>query len=243
MAIRPPVDDLYRTLGVDRRATPEDLTAAFRRRARELHPDVRLDLAPDPAADEAFKQLSQAYSVLRDPHQRARYDAGLDVRPVAPSSPNGSRETPSVPVPASALIRDRRLTRRGARWVVAGGAALLVLGMIAAAWVVTLQRRDADLLASGVPAKAVVVQADGRRLLEFQTRSGDTVRAEEATKSGVEQPAPGDVVGIRYDRSDPSQVVIDTSHTARNVTLWIVAVKFLAGGAFLLWFGVRRLRA
>jgi len=241
VAIRPPVDDLYRTLGVDRRATPEDLTAAFRRRARELHPDVRLDLAPDPAADEAFKQLSQAYSVLRDPQQRARYDAGLDVRPVAASSPNGSRGTP--PGTASASIRDRRLTRRGARWVVAGGAALLVLGVLAAAWVVTLQRRDADLLARGVPAKAVVVEADGRRLLEFQTRSGDTVRAEEATKSGVEQPAPRDVVHIRYDRSDPSQVVIDTSHTARTVTLWIVAVKFLAGGAFLVWFGSRRLRA
>ena len=126
--------------------------------------------------------------------------------------------------------------------MLAGGAALVVLGVLAAAWV-ALQRHDSDLLASGVPASAVVVEVDGRRLFEFQTRSGQTVRAEEATKSGVEQPAPGEVVDIRYDRSDPSQVVVDTSHTARNVTLWIVAVKFLVGGAFLLWFGVRRLRA
>ncbi|HEX5585762.1 MAG TPA: DnaJ domain-containing protein [Acidimicrobiia bacterium] len=239
MAIRPPVDDLYRTLGVDRRATPEELTAAFRGRARELHPDVRPALAPDPSADEAFKRVSHAYSVLRDPQRRARYDAGLDRAPTAPSAPAAA----PVQRPAPTPTRGHRLTRRGARWLVAGGIGLLVLGMLAAAWVVALQRRDSDLLARGVPTSAVVVEVDGRRLFEFQTHSGRTVRAEEATRSGVEQPAPGDVVHLRYDRSDPSRVVLDASHTARNVTLWIVAVKFLVGGAVLLWFGVRRLRA
>lgn len=238
MAIRPPIDDLYRTLGVDRRATPDELNAAFRRQARELHPDVRPALAPDRAADEAFKRVSHAYSVLRDPQRRARYDAGLDAEPAVAPVPRAAA-APGTAAP----IRARRLTKRGARWLVASGIALVVLGVLAGAWVVALQRRDADLLASGVPASAVVVEVDGRRLLEFQTRAGETVRTQEETKSGVEQPAPGATVDIRYDRSDPTRVVVETSHTARNVTLWIVAVKFLVGGAFMVWIGGRRLRA
>ena len=49
-------------------------------------------------------------------------------------------------------------------------------------------------------------------------------------------------MAIHYSRHDPTNVSTDQSHLARNVTLWVVAVKFLAGGAVLLWFGVRRLR-
>ncbi len=49
-------------------------------------------------------------------------------------------------------------------------------------------------------------------------------------------------MAIHYDRTDPTQVVTDQSHTGRDVTLWIVAVKFVVGGALLIWFGRRRLR-
>jgi hypothetical protein len=238
VATRTPTDDLYQALGVERGATPEELNSAFRRRARELHPDVRPPLPPDLSADEAFKRVSQAYSVLRNPQQRARYDAGLDAARAAAAAPRWGADAP-----VESPLRRRGLTVRGARWVLAGGIALVMLGALAAVWVVALQRHDSDLLANGVPVRAVVVEMGGKRLFEFRTRSGETVRTQEATKSGVEQAAPGDVVHVRYDRSDPSQVVLDTSHTARNVTLWIVAVKFLAGGAFLLWFGARRLLA
>jgi hypothetical protein len=105
-----------------------------------------------------------------------------------------------------------------------------------------LQRHDADLRARGVAAVATVVQVGGERRLEFTTRDGRTVRAVEQIKSGEEQPPVGAHVDIHYDRADPSSVVTDTSHTARDVTLWIVAVKLVVGGTILLVVGARRLR-
>lgn len=62
--------DYYELLGVGRQASADELKKAYRRRARDLHPDTN----PDPAAAEEFKELSRAYEVLSDPDQRARYD-------------------------------------------------------------------------------------------------------------------------------------------------------------------------
>lgn len=61
------MSDLYKTLGVDDDATPEQLKAAYRARAKELHPDAGGD------ADE-FAELSRAYRVLSDPGSRLLYD-------------------------------------------------------------------------------------------------------------------------------------------------------------------------
>ncbi len=63
--------DFYELLGVSRQATADDVKRAYRRRARELHPDANPD---DPDAAERFKELSRAYQVLSDPDQRSRYD-------------------------------------------------------------------------------------------------------------------------------------------------------------------------
>jgi hypothetical protein len=123
-----------------------------------------------------------------------------------------------------------------------GGIVLVVLGLAAAAWVVSLQRHDADLRSRGVAAVATVVEGNGRRLLEFRTRGGRTVRAAERTKSGEAQPSLGAQVPIHYDKNDPTTIVTDESHTGRDVTLWIVAVKLVIGGAVLAVFGARRLR-
>ena len=62
--------DLYEILGVSKYASESEIKKAFRRRARELHPDV--NKAAD--AEDQFKELNEAYDVLSDPNKRAQYD-------------------------------------------------------------------------------------------------------------------------------------------------------------------------
>jgi curved DNA-binding protein CbpA len=240
VAIREPVDDLYAELGVGRTATRDEIATAFRARAREFHPDAHPGDVP---AAERFKRVSRAYRVLSDPAQRARYDSGRREVTANRREPSvvPSPATPRSAAPATGRLH-LHLTRRHARWAVSGGMALIVLGVAAASWVVALQRHDADLRARGVAAVATVVEVGGDRRLEFTTRDGRTVRAAEQIKSGEEQPTVGSHVDIHYDRADPTSVVTDTSHTARDVTLWIVAVKLVVGGTILLVVGARRLR-
>jgi molecular chaperone DnaJ len=64
--------DYYEVLGVSREASETEVKKAFRRLARELHPDVN---DHDPEAEEKFKEAAAAYEVLSDPEQRRTYDA------------------------------------------------------------------------------------------------------------------------------------------------------------------------
>src|SRR5579864_2625968 len=62
--------DYYAVLGVDRKASPDDIKQAYRRLARKYHPDV----SKEANAEEKFKNLQEAYEVLKDPEKRTAYD-------------------------------------------------------------------------------------------------------------------------------------------------------------------------
>lgn len=63
--------DYYETLGVSRTASEEEITKAYRKLARKYHPDV----SKEKGAEEKFKQVAEAYAVLKDPEKRKKYDA------------------------------------------------------------------------------------------------------------------------------------------------------------------------
>jgi molecular chaperone DnaJ len=70
MATRP---DYYKTLGVDKKATPEQIKKAYRKLARQYHPDRN---PGDKQSEARFKEISQAHDVLGDPEKRKQYDSG-----------------------------------------------------------------------------------------------------------------------------------------------------------------------
>ena len=83
--------DYYETLGVARDAEPEEIKRSYRRLARKFHPDV----SKEPDAMEHFKEVQEAYEVLKDPEKREAYDrfgadwkAGQEFRPPPGWEPN-----------------------------------------------------------------------------------------------------------------------------------------------------------
>ena len=88
MATRP--RDYYEVLGVPRTASDKEIKAAFRKLARQHHPDVN---PGDPAAAERFKEINEAREVLGDPEKRRRYDQlGPDWRREEARQPSGGSD-------------------------------------------------------------------------------------------------------------------------------------------------------
>ena len=67
----PQTTDYYKTLGVDRNISTDDLRKAYRRLARKYHPDLN---PGDKAAEDRFKQVQEAYDILSDPKKKQMYD-------------------------------------------------------------------------------------------------------------------------------------------------------------------------
>src|ERR1700678_3187539 len=70
MAARP---DYYKTLGVEKRASADEIKKAYRKMARQYHPDRN---PGDKQSEARFKEISQAHDVLGDPEKRSQYDSG-----------------------------------------------------------------------------------------------------------------------------------------------------------------------
>src|SRR5947209_13414228 len=76
--------DYYKTLGVGKNATDEEIKKAYRKLARQYHPDRN---PGDKKAEERFKEISQAHDVLSDPEKRKAYDRGQS--PLGAFAPGG----------------------------------------------------------------------------------------------------------------------------------------------------------
>src|SRR3984893_15023796 len=98
----PQYKDYYQTLGVPRPASEKKIKSAYRRLARQFHPDVN----KEPKATDRFKLINEAYEVLSDPKKRSKYEqlgGGSARNRVFPA--NGGRSPVGVPArpPASAI--------------------------------------------------------------------------------------------------------------------------------------------
>ena len=76
--------DPYQVLGLTRSASAEEIKAAYRKLAKQYHPDLNQD---DPKAKEKFQQVQTAFDVLSDPKKRELYERSLQFNQDAPPDP------------------------------------------------------------------------------------------------------------------------------------------------------------
>lgn len=220
--------DLYATLEVAPDASADDIARAYRRLAKQLHPDA----GAEAARAERFKEIVRAYQVLGDVHRRREYDRVREelVR---------ARTTAREGAPVTRLVRPRRMSRRAAWVALVAGVTVTVAGIVVGVLTWTLRERDAERRGETVPVVAERLAVDGEPFVAF-TVDGERVVAPEPerTETGVA----GSTLPVRYDPDDPTSVIADERNVGRDITLAIVALKLLVGGPVFVVVGARRLR-
>ena len=228
--------DYYADLGVARDATNEEITETYRAQAWDLHPDRNPN---DPQAEARFKQIARAYAVLGNPPRRREYDATRDA-----VFDRGYAPTPGTTRPTTPGARPKRLFTLNPRVGYLCGALLLALGIAATVWIVTITQHDARVRSEGLSATATVSQVTPDAIVTFTTAGGEVVTANAPLVRNRRNGGYvlGETIPIRYLRANPRQIVVDESQTARNVTMWINAVKLVACGLILLGLSAHQAR-
>ena len=210
--------DQYAVLGVDSHASQDEISSAFRTLAKELHPDR------DSGDAARFRDVTAAWEVLRDPARRRVYDE------------ERSHPTPRSPVaPMKPLLR---WTPARAWLALSGGITITIVGVAVVLVVANLRSDAAAFRRATLTATATAIGDPRDPEIVFHTDDGRTVRIPEPRRaSGA---GAGRELRIRYDPDDPTKVKVDESTVARDITLGIVAVKFIVGGLVLALLGARR---
>jgi hypothetical protein len=253
------ITDYYAVLEVPPSASDAAIDAAFRDLAKRWHPDR---CGGDPLAAERFKRITAAHNVIGDPSTRARYDreramadapAPPRVGPAHPSPGPGRDAAPDAAgarstrarwddraswgagtaawtPPPAATGRVRRRRRLHPRAILAIGVVLLLGGVLLGAWRLTVGRAGASFGSAAVHTSGTVVEYDGHRAVTFRTEDGAVVTTR---PGGAASDDAGTTVKVVYDRLDPSRAVVDHDSFAKEITIWIAAVKLVVGGAIL----------
>lgn len=110
------MSNYYELLGVDTRATTDEIKTAFRKRARESHPDA--NPGGGKPLQQKFAEIASAYEVLRDPARRTQYDVARSAATVDGSSPGypGGYYQPGVSEDAFEEAFKRFWEKHGANW-------------------------------------------------------------------------------------------------------------------------------
>jgi molecular chaperone DnaJ len=99
----------YTTLGVDKTATSEEIHKAYRKLARQHHPDRN---PGDESAADRFKQVQEAYDVLKDPLKKSQYDSGFIVRNRPGPPPRPQPQPPKPPKTKEDFEREKAEAKR-----------------------------------------------------------------------------------------------------------------------------------
>jgi hypothetical protein len=230
--------DYYGLLGVAPEASDEEIARAFRALAKQLHPDRVGSRTTD--EQQRFKQITAAYEVLSNPRMRRDYDS------VQQRDETGVRPRPEpmgrVPKPPETPLIN--WTPAKARIAMFLGVLCFLGGVAMSVFMVGVHAREADAGKGRVKVSAFAEAApNGDVVVTFETTDGKTVTIpppHRINPSGTL--TPGQSLTLRYLRTNPTNVITDESHFARDFTLWFVAVKLLFGGPVIFLVGYRRMR-
>ena len=234
--------DFYEVLGIEATASSEEVGLAFRALAKELHPDRVGASAPEV---ERFKTVTAAYEVVGSERLRRSYDqvrietmgrVGSAGPPGAGRPSTVAGTTPSAPPPSPDA------QRRGARRWIAAGLAVSTFGLVVAGLVAHFQATERSRRDGRVKIEAVLLVAGTRHQVRFTASDGRVVQVPEPDRVNPGAERDGQRLAVLYRPDRPTDVIIDESTTARDITLWIVATKLLVGGTVFLVVGLRRLR-